>query len=357
MKVEKLQQLSMLLVCVAVMVVATIQHDGKLFGYSPAEEATEAVVEADPTQTQLPDGTLVINTTLLGKDIAGYAGAVPVEITIKDGVVVEVKALENTETPPFFERAAALLTAWNGKTVEEALAMEVDAVSGATFSSRAIIDNVRAGLQYAAQNPVAATATNPFSIKMIIGLLIVLAGAILPLFVKNTLYRYVQLGLNVVVLGFWCGTFLSYSSLLGLLAGGVRSWASLIPIIMVIAAFVYPLFGKKAHYCMHICPLGSLQELAHRCSSPKLNLSAKWTQALTLFRQGLWVVLMVLLLGGIWAAWIDYELFTAFVFQAAPVVVVVLAIVVVVLSVFVARPYCRFVCPTGTLFKMAENSK
>lgn len=357
MKVEKLQQLSMLLVCVAVMVVATIQHDGKLFGYSPAEEAPEAVAEADPTQTQLPDGTLVINTTLLGKDIAGYAGAVPVEITIKDGVVVEVKALENTETPPFFERAVALLTAWNGKTIEEALAVEVDAVSGATFSSRAIIDNVRAGLQYAAQNPVAATATNPFSIKMIIGLLIVLAGAILPLFVKNTLYRYVQLGLNVVVLGFWCGTFLSYSSLLGLLAGGIHGCASLIPIIMVIAAFVYPLFGKKAHYCMHICPLGSLQELAHRCPSPKLNLSAEWTQALTLFRQGLWVVLMVLLLGGIWAAWIDYELFTAFVFQAAPVVVVVLAIVVVVLSVFVARPYCRFVCPTGTLFKMAENSK
>jgi polyferredoxin len=55
--------------------------------------------------------------------------------------------------------------------------------------------------------------------------------------------------------------------------------------------------------------------------------------------------------------WMDYELFSAFIFQSAATVVIVLAIVFVVLSVFVTRPYCRFVCPTGTLFKLAEGNK
>lgn len=36
-------------------------------------------------------------------------------------------------------------------------------------------------------------------------------------------------------------------------------------------------------------------------------------------------------------------------------IVVVLGGVVFVLSFFVDRPYCRFVCPTGTLFKVSQN--
>jgi len=35
----------------------------------------------------------------------------------------------------------------------------------------------------------------------------------------------------------------------------------------------------------------------------------------------------------------------------------VLGVIVVILSVFVPHPYCRFVCPTGTLFKIVQNPK
>jgi polyferredoxin len=35
----------------------------------------------------------------------------------------------------------------------------------------------------------------------------------------------------------------------------------------------------------------------------------------------------------------------------------VLAVAFVLLSIVVPRPYCRFVCPTGTLMKTAEMSK
>jgi uncharacterized protein with FMN-binding domain len=47
--------------------------------------------------------------------------------------------LKNSETPEFFAQASKLLTAWNGKTVDDAQKMKVDGVSGATYSSRGIL--------------------------------------------------------------------------------------------------------------------------------------------------------------------------------------------------------------------------
>lgn len=79
--------------------------------------------------------------------------------------------------------------------------------------------------------------------------------------------------------------------------------------------------------------------------SPRLN------KVLITFRNLLWGVLMALMLTGTWTAWMDYELFTAFLYTSASVWVIVLALAFLVLSVWVPRPYCRFVCPMGTLLR------
>lgn len=82
------------------------------------------------------DGSVRLNTTELGKDIVGYGGTVPLEITLHEGRVENIRALANSETPDFFKEASELLTKWNGQTIEDAQKMKVDAVSGATFSSK-----------------------------------------------------------------------------------------------------------------------------------------------------------------------------------------------------------------------------
>ena len=100
-------------------------------------------------QAKVPQkDTVVVNTTEIGKDITGYNGPTPVEIKLVDGVIVGVKALENTESPGFFQRVleSGLLESVVGKTAAEAAEMPLDAVSGATFSSKAVIANLRAGL-------------------------------------------------------------------------------------------------------------------------------------------------------------------------------------------------------------------
>ena len=352
----KLQQLLCLLICVLMVVVVSIRRDGKVAGRYVNQQQTVAP-KTEPMDV-LEDGSVQLNTTELGKDIVGYGGTVPLEITLQDGRVKSIRALANSETPDFFTVASALLTKWNGKTIEDAQKMKVDAVSGATFSSKAIIGNVQRGLQYAVKNPVKTSVWSEFdfSAKAIAGLIVVLMAAIVPLFIKNRRYRIAQQILNVIVLGFWCGSFLNYTSIVSYMSNGMNIVALIIPVIMLITAFVYPLFGKKSYYCTHVCPFGSLQELAGKCVGYKVRMKPTTTKRLDWFRQILWVILMLCLWTGIWFDWIDYEPFSAFVFQSASWVVIAIAITFVALSTVIMRPYCRFVCPTGSLLKYSQYS-
>ena len=95
--------------------------------------------------------SFVINTENIGKEVMGYAGNTPLEIHVKDGRIEKIVALPNAETPGFFQRVqqSPIFTALVGKTIEEASEVQLDAVTGATWSSKAVIENIRLGLKEA----------------------------------------------------------------------------------------------------------------------------------------------------------------------------------------------------------------
>ena len=379
-----------LVVVVLILAAAAILRDGRILGHD-LREVHEAKALKNDTLEVTPDGAFVVNTKPLAKDVQGYGGPVPLKIHIKDGRVAVVEAEPNAESPDFFNRAKELLNHWQNKSVDEALAEEVDAVSGATFSSKAIIANMQRGLAYAKQHgqwgedgSVGALGTSASPIEggsagalgtsappieggsvgaletsapPIVALIAVLLGAVVPLFYNNRRLHLVQLAVNVVVLGLWTGTFVSYTLFLRIFAGGVSLsaiGALAAPLLMLIVALIYPLAGRSGHYCANICPFGSAQELAGKLSRRKLRITPRVLKLLSVLRNLLWGVLMALLLTGTCTAWIDYELFTAFLYSSASVWVTVLAALFLVLSVWVPRPYCRFVCPTGALIKSVE---
>ncbi len=403
-----------LVVVALILAAAAILRDGRILGHD-LREAHEAKALKNDTLEVTPDGVFVVNTKPLAKDVQGYGGPVPLKIHIKDGRVAAVEAEPNAESPDFFNRAKELLNHWQNKSVDEAMSEEVDAVSGATFSSRAIIANMQRGLAYAKQHgqwsedgsvgaletsappivgsedgsvgaletsapPIVGgedgsvgaleTSAPPIvgsvdgsvgaletSAPPIVALIVVLLGAVVPLFYNNRRLHLVQLAVNVVVLGLWTGTFVSYTLFLRIFAGGVSLsaiGALAAPLLMLIVALIYPLAGRSGHYCANICPFGSAQELAGKLSRRKLRITPRVLKLLSVLRNLLWGVLMALLLTGTCTAWIDYELFTAFLYSSASVWVIVLAALFLVLSVWVPRPYCRFVCPTGALVKSVE---
>lgn len=361
-----------LVVVMLVLSAAAILRDGRIFGHDlrQTHAAVVSVAQGSDTLSVQPDGTFVVNTRVLAKDVQGYGGPVPLKIHIdKDGRLTAIEAEPNAESPSFFDRAKELFSRWQGKTIDEAMAEDVDAVSGATFSSKAIIRNVQRGLAYAKQHGLAdggkgaqeesaeRTVATGWTLGSIVALIAVLLGAIVPLFTNNRRLHLVQLVVNVVVLGLWTGTFVSYTLFLRLFAGGVSLSAIgtlAAPLLMLIVALLYPLAGRSGHYCAHVCPFGSAQELAGKLSRRKLRITPRVLRVLTALRNLLWGVLMALLLTGTCTAWIDYELFTAFIYSSASVWVIVLAVLFLVLSVWMPRPYCRFVCPTGALMKSVE---
>lgn len=96
--------------------------------------------------------TTIVNTTTLTKNVRGYRGATPVKIYISGNKITKIETLPNRESPQYFARAKKLLAKYEGKSVKKAATMKVDAVTGATFSSKALIKNVQAGAKYYKEN-------------------------------------------------------------------------------------------------------------------------------------------------------------------------------------------------------------
>ena len=95
------------------------------------------------------DGMYVIDTTTLGKNVEGYQAHTPLKVYIKNDKVEKIEFLKSQETPKYYIKVKkALVDKWNGLTVKNAKTQQVDVVTGATFSSEAVIENVHLALDY-----------------------------------------------------------------------------------------------------------------------------------------------------------------------------------------------------------------
>jgi electron transport complex protein RnfG len=107
----------------------------------------------EPEVMTKEDGMYVVNTATLGRKVTGYVGATPLKIYIKKNKIEKIEALRNQETPKYMARIKKeLLNKWDGKKVKDALKDKVDGVTGATFTSDAVIQNVQLGLEYYQKN-------------------------------------------------------------------------------------------------------------------------------------------------------------------------------------------------------------
>jgi len=94
--------------------------------------------------------TQVIYTGSIAKKVMGYNGTTPVNITITGGKITKIEALSNKETPAYFNKAKSkVFKQFIGKTVDEGIRLNADVATGATYSSEALIKNIKMGLKQA----------------------------------------------------------------------------------------------------------------------------------------------------------------------------------------------------------------
>ena len=105
--------------------------------------------QADDVMKKEKDGTYIVNTTTLAKDVEGYNGPTPLEIHIKKNKIVKVVLLKSMETPKYNARIKKdMLPKYENQKLTKNKGVEVDGVTGATFTSDAVKENVRRGLEY-----------------------------------------------------------------------------------------------------------------------------------------------------------------------------------------------------------------
>lgn len=106
----------------------------------------------DNVMQKQSDGTYVINTTSLCS-AKGFKSKTPVEVYIRNGKVIKVAPLQNNESPNFFGKVKKfLLPLYNDLKVDKAKILSKEGVpdgcTGATYSSRAVQENISAALEY-----------------------------------------------------------------------------------------------------------------------------------------------------------------------------------------------------------------
>lgn len=106
-------------------------------------------VYADNVMRKEKDGTYVVNTTTLADDVKGYIESTPVEVYIKKNKIVKVVLLKNQETPKYNAKVKKqMVPLYEGQKISKKSTVEVDGVTGATFTSDAVKENVKRGLEY-----------------------------------------------------------------------------------------------------------------------------------------------------------------------------------------------------------------
>ena len=121
---------------------------GSLGGYQPpvyaAQEQTNSVKEEttkSEEQEQAVKGSFDLTDGVYKGTGTGYAGEITVAVQIKDKQIVAIDILSSSDDAAFFKRAQAVID-----KIIEGQTLDVDTVSGATYSSRGIISAVKNAL-------------------------------------------------------------------------------------------------------------------------------------------------------------------------------------------------------------------
>ncbi|QDT65765.1 FMN-binding protein [Calycomorphotria hydatis] len=271
---------------------------------------------------------------------------------------------ETYETPLYAEDVTldwTFMHSFDGMPVEEFAKLDliedtIEGVSGATMTSQVLAEN----LILAAQRYVAPTETveppswfDRFSVGVHdIGTLIVILFAWLMCFTNLRGVDWLRVSFQcvlIVYLGFVCGNLLSQGLFVGWARNGVPFTNAIGLVALCVSAFVVPLFTKKQIYCHHLCPHGAAQELLKNRLKWKWRLRPNMRRALNLIVPLLfvWVVLVAMIPLAFDLA--NIEPFDAYVWWAAGIPTIAIAVVGLVMSMFVPMAYCRFGCPTGSL--------
>lgn len=290
----------------------------------------------------------------------GYAGIVPLLIGVDENLIIlKIYVLPNNETGDYVEAVYSdkFIGSWKGVSLEDALQLKVDVVSGATHTSKAVIAGVRHTASHVlnAESAVVAETSLWTTVKDILFLLVILLSVVIVYKKGRAKYRTVYLFLVLLIMGLILNNALSARLLHGWLLEGFMWRANWQSIFVLILAVALPLIGKRKFYCNYLCPMGALQELTNKISPFRKRKLPTVFIGISL-REIYLALIAGALLTGFTPELAYLEPFMFFSFNIIGIGLILFGAAVIVLSLFFSQPWCA-VCPTGCFLDILPPDK
>lgn len=304
-----------------------------------------------------------IGSALLSSDYSeqfGYGGKVPLLIGIDDDLTIsKITLLPNKETGYYIEAIYSdeFIGKWQGVGLEDAMQLHIDVVSGATFTSNAVIAGVRqtASAVVGSDAMVLEETSLWASMKDILFLSLVVLSLLMVYKKGMAKYRSIYMFVVLIIMGLIVNNALSMQLLNGWLLGGFSWRANWQSSVVFILAISISFLGKRKFYCNYLCPMGALQELTNRYTPFKRRSLPTQFKGITVREIYLTLIAGALLLG--FTPELSYlEPFMFFSFHIIGIGLIIFGLLVVVLSFFFNKPWCAL-CPTGCLLDTVSYKK
>jgi spermidine synthase len=330
---------------------ATIPNTGKTSTYFKTYDTNDKLT-----------GFIFSSDDFAGK-VSGFAGHINIAVFADvNGGLIDFHIIRSNETPSYLDMLSEWFSSLKGRDIfrPEPFA-NIDAVTGATVSSKAIIQSVAQSgsafasgvLGQAGQHGTGVSVSrlpNPEGIYLIGSLL--LTGLII--YFGGFRSRLFVLVFNVIVGGVIFNAQFSTEQIATLLSLALPSASLAGTYLLVVGApLLAILFGNI--YCGYLCPFGALQELVgllvparfRPVLSQEQMRKARFVKYVVLF-----VLIALYFLSRNHNAIAPDPLIKVFSFSRLDRVLLIIICIVLVGSVFYSRFWCRYFCPAGAFLSL-----
>lgn len=291
----------------------------------------------------------------------GYSGAIWLIVGVShDGTIAGVAVIDHDETPSYVRNLPQWLNSFRGRSAKDKLEIgeDLDAMTNATVTSVAVAEGVRLTARMIASKVYGMSVEEVRServslqelIKATIAFVLFLL-AIVGVVLRKDKYRWVTLGLGLLLVGFVYNfqlSILNLSAILSLKPNLALSFWVLFGLSVLTA----PMLGRV--YCNWICPFGAIQEIAHRMiprkgTSPPAHRNIEILKLVILWETTLAVILTTNLM------YADYEPFMTLFARRGTVLLWSFVGVVLFFSLFRYRFWCRYFCALGGFYYLLSR--
>ncbi len=289
---------------------------------------------------------------------SGYGGPLNLAVAVDlDGQIVGVSTVRHKETQQWYERVVnqGLLDSLTGKSYDDRFQVkqDIDNVTGATYTSRALAEAALDGSRAAAQQ-IGLALRESEAPEIQFGLPEI---AVLGLFAVGYIghrrgfkykkqFRWGSMLAGLIILGFLYNIPVTLAYFTKLVLGYWPQWQTNLYWYFLVGGLLFVVTAdNKNPYCEWFCPFGAAQECMGLIGGAKVYTLRRHRTWLKWVQRGL--ALSAILLGVYFRSpgLASFEIFgTLFSLFGNMISVAVLALVLVV-AMFVKRPWCSFLCP------------